>query len=402
VTPIRVSFVIDNLSRAGTESQLLALIRHVDRSAVEPTLVLLDGENEASRSLEPDCPVLRLGVKKLLGLRTVTAAGRLRRFWKTHRPDVVQVYFLDSAYFAVPVAKYCGVRKIVRVRNNLGYWLTRKHRILNRLLAPWVDVTLTNSDAGREALEWEGIRADRIAVIENGVDMSPSPLGGEGLGVRGGTRGNHNSSQTLVVGCVANLRPVKNIDGLIRTAKLVAARFSSVRFEVAGDGPQRAELESLVQSLGLVDRFRFLGSVADVPAFLRSVTVAVLPSHSEGMSNALLEYMATGKAVVATDVGANRAVLGETGVLVSPRNVEVLAAGITELLADPDRTERLGKAAFERVAERYGRAAVCRRFEAFYHELIAAKTDRTVQSARIGVPFLMVGGKNPASPSKTG
>jgi L-malate glycosyltransferase len=358
--PVRVSFVIDNLSRAGTESQLLALIRCLDRDAVEPSLILLDGENDVSRSLEPDCPVLRLGVRKLVGFRAAEAAVRLRRFWKSHRPDIAQIYFLDSAYFTVPVAKFCGIPRIVRVRNNLGYWLTRKHRLLNRLLRPWVDVTLTNSEAGRDRLIAEGLRPGRITVIENGVDLA------DGGGKTGG-------ATETVVGCVANLRPVKNIPGLLRAAKIVLDRFPNVRFEVAGDGEQRAELESLKEALGLGERFLFRGAVADVPAFLRTISIAVLPSFSEGMSNAILEYMAAEKAVVATEVGANRIVLGDTGVLVQPDNECALAAAISDLIADPARTRALGEAARNRVEQRYGRRAMCRRFEAFYRTSMPLK-----------------------------
>src|SRR5579885_1419512 len=170
--PVRVCFFIDRLSRAGTETQLLALIRELDRTRVEPSLVLLDGEDDLSRSLEPaDCPVLRLGVKRLLGPGAVRAAGRLAGFWRRQRVEVLQVYFLDSAYFGVPLARWCGVPKVVRVRNNLGYWLTRKHRVLNRLTARFVDATVTNTEAGKQALVAEGEPAERVAVLENGVDL---------------------------------------------------------------------------------------------------------------------------------------------------------------------------------------------------------------------------------------
>src|SRR5438552_2080361 len=87
--PVRVCFMVDRLSRAGTESQLLALIKNLDRGRVDPTLVLLDGEDDLSRVLEPtDCPVVRLGVRKLLGLTAAKAARRLRSFWRETRPDV--------------------------------------------------------------------------------------------------------------------------------------------------------------------------------------------------------------------------------------------------------------------------------------------------------------------------
>src|SRR6476469_10005848 len=104
--PVRVCFMIDRLSRAGTESQLLALIRELDRSTVQPSLVLLDGEDDLSRALEPaDCPTIRLGVRRLFSVGAAKAARQLRAFWREHRPEVLQVYFLDAACFGAPVAK---------------------------------------------------------------------------------------------------------------------------------------------------------------------------------------------------------------------------------------------------------------------------------------------------------
>ncbi len=361
--PLRVAFMIDRLSRAGTETQLLALIRDLDRERVRPSLVLLDGTDELSRSLEPaECPVLRLGVTRLIGLRAARAARRLAAFWREQRPDVLQVYFMDSAYFGVPVARWCGVPKVARVRNNLGYWLTRKHRLLGRLLRPMVDVTLTNTDAGKAQLvAAEGLPADRVAVLGNGVDLDRFAGFAQPFTAAGGVR----------VGCVANLRPVKNVDGLLRAARRVCDRFPHVLFEVAGDGEQRAELEQLRDELDLGERFQFRGSVADVPAFLRTLDVAVLPSHSEGMSNALLEYMAAGRAIVATDAGANAQLVrdGQHGLIVPPGDVVALADAIERLLGDPAGAVRLAAGARRRAEGEFSRAAMVRRFEAFYHTL---------------------------------
>ncbi|MDB5307640.1 MAG: pimB [Gemmataceae bacterium] len=362
--PVRVCFMIDRLTRAGTESQLLALVRELDRRRIEPTLVLLDGEDDISRALEPaDCPVLRLGVRKLLSRAGARAAGRLRSFWRETRPDVLQVYFIDSAYLGVPVATLCGVPKVLRVRNNLGYWVTERHRLFDRVLRPLVNATLTNTAAGRQALvERDGLSPDRVVVLENGVDtvrfnrfMLPD-----------------TSKRRVRVGCVANLRPVKNIDGLMRAARAALDRFPQLVFEVAGDGEQREELERLRTDLGLGDRFVLRGSVADVAGFLRRVDIAVLPSHSEGMSNALLEYMSAGRAVVATDVGANATLVqhGKSGLIVPPGDGAALVEAIGQLLAHPVRAAGYGAAARTRVEKEYSRDAMTRRFETFYQDLV--------------------------------
>lgn len=363
VAPVRVSFMIDRLSRAGTETQLLALIRELDRSRVEPSLVLLDGQDDLSRALEPtNCPVLRLGVRRLLSLTAARAARRLRAFWHDVRPDVLQVYFLDAAYFGAPLAKLCGVKKVVRVRNNLGYWMTARHRVLDRLIRPFVDTTLTNTTAGkRELVERGGYRSERVVVLENGVDT---------------VRFNRflfpdTSKPRVRVGCVANLRAVKNIDGLMRAAKVAMDRFPQLHFEVAGDGEQREELERLHTELGLGDRFKLRGSVTDVAAFLRTVDIAVLPSHSEGMSNALLEYMAAGRAVIATNVGANAELVrhGKDGLIVPPGDETALVDALGQMLANPLRAAGFGASARKRAEAEFSRDAMTRRFEAFYAEI---------------------------------
>ncbi len=364
--PVRVCFMIDRLSRAGTETQLLALLRTLDPQKIQSSLVLLDGEDDLSRALEPDnCPVVRLGVRSLMSFGAANAARRLRTFWREQRPDILQLYFLDASYFGAPLAKLSHIPKVVRVRNNLGYWLTGKHRVLGRVLRPFVNVTLTNTPAGKQALiDHEGYSPDRVEVLENGVDlerfkrfMLPD-----------------TSRKRVRVGCVANLRPVKNIDGLMRAAKMALDRFPQLVFEVAGDGEQREELERLHIALGLGDRFRLRGSVADVAGFLRTVDIAVLPSHSEGMSNALLEYMAAGRAVIATDVGANPEVVrhSKDGLIIPPGNESSLVEAIGQLLGNPLRAAGFGASARKRVEAEYSRDAMCRRFEEFYRGLVAA------------------------------
>jgi glycosyltransferase involved in cell wall biosynthesis len=358
--PVRVCFLIDNLSRAGTEMQMLALLRSLDRTAVEPSLALLDGENELSRSLEPvHCPVLRLGVKSLISRRGFAVGRRFAHYLREQRVEILQTHFLDSTYFGALTARWAGVRKVVRVRNNLGYWLTRKHRLLHRLYGPWIDLTLTNSAEGKAALEAEGVPATKIAVIENGVDIerfaaAPPRFAGE-----------------VRVGAIANLRPVKRLDLLIRSAAELLPRYPHLRFEVAGDGPQRLELEHLIADLGIAGRFRLLGAVADVPAFLASLDVAVLCSSSEGMSNAVLEYMAAGRPIVATRVGANAQLLrdGEDGLLIEAENSAELTNGIERLVSDSEVARRLGASARQRACESFSRDAMRRRFEHFYRSL---------------------------------
>jgi glycosyltransferase involved in cell wall biosynthesis len=360
--PVRVNYFIDGLSRAGTETQLLALIHSLDRKVVEPSLTLLNGNSDESRALEPtDCPVLRLGVTSLKRPNELArASATLLRFWRRQAVDVVQTYFLDSTYFGVPLARLAGVKRVIRVRNNVGHWLTPKHRGLGRLIGRLADVTLTNSEPGRQSLRLaERGNRNKLVVLENGVDLDrftdvPPPVRRDGI---------------VTVGAVGNLRPVKGMDVLVRAA----ARLPGVRFLVAGEGDQRGELQSMIDSLGMTQRFTLLGQVTDMPALFADIDVAVLPSRAEGMSNALLEFMAAGRPVVATRVGANAQVLeaGKHGLLVPPGDDDSLANAISQLVRDERLAMRLAASARGHVEEHYGRKAMRLRFEQFYQRLCA-------------------------------
>jgi glycosyltransferase involved in cell wall biosynthesis len=358
--------MIDQLTRAGTETQLVALIRHLDRTRVRPYLCLLKGDDPHSRALEPaDCPVIRLGVHSLHHPTTLVKAFRLARFLKAHRIDVLQVYFPDSSYLGVPVARLAGVPRVVRTRNNLGYWITPLHRWLGRFCNQWTDVVVANCEACRRAvIADEGASPRRVLVLENGVDLGRFPAPRPGPVAR---------TASPRVGVVANLRPVKDLGTFVRAAAEVGRRHPAATFHIAGEGDQRPELERLAAELGIGEHLHLPGSVRDIPGFLRGLDVAVLCSRSEGMSNALLEYMAAGRPVVATAVGASAQLIehGVHGLLVPPGDAGRLAAAIRRLLEDPALAARLGAAARRRVQERYSREAMVRRFEDFFHGLVA-------------------------------
>jgi glycosyltransferase involved in cell wall biosynthesis len=411
---VRVCFLIDRLTTAGTETQLLALIRRLDRRRVRPYLCLLRGESDESRALEPtDCPVLRLGAASLRHPGTFVRAWRFARFLRRERIDVVQTYFPDSTYFGVPAAWLAGVPRIARTRNNLGYWMTPWHRRMGRLCNWFTDVLVANCEAARRAvIVDEGLPAARVIVLENGVDLARFPLGvrstnsplprmwgggaeGEGRAPREGPvtspqplspehgREEHcvqtvgdlrNQTATRRVGVVANLRPVKGLDNFVRAASALARVHPEVTFLIAGEGALRPELERLAAERGLGERFVLVGTLADVPGFLAGLDVAALPSRSEGMSNALLEYMAAGKAIVATAVGGNPRLIddGVHGLLVPSEDPGALATAISRLLSDADLATQLGLAARRRVEERYSREAMVRRFELFYWRLMGS------------------------------
>lgn len=341
---VRVCFVIDNLARAGTESQVVLLLRQLDRARFCPYLCLLDGQDETSRELEPDdVPILRLGVRRLLSANAVRQAYRFWRFLRTERIDIVQTYFTDSMCFAAPVARAAGVRAVFGSRRNIGHWMTRQDRwicrVYNRL---FIDKIVANCEAARQsAIEQERVKPQDVFVVPNSIDLD---------------RFRHiapwqpkAAAEPCKVGMVGNLREVKGVDLFIRAAGVVLEENPDIQFVIAGGG-NPAPYQALIDELGIANQVRLLGETSDVPAFLATLDVAVLPSRAEGFSNALLEYMAAGRPVVATDVGGNAATLGPMAreCCVPPGDHSLIADGISRLLDDESRAAKLAQTARSR------------------------------------------------------
>ncbi|NQT14976.1 MAG: glycosyltransferase, partial [Planctomycetes bacterium] len=263
--PVRVCFMIDNLSGSttravvgGTETQLLSLIEGVDRTKIRPHLCLLDGTNEASRSLEPEgCPVLRLGLRSLARPRLAASAWRFVRFLRRERIDVLQVSFPDSTCFAVPLARLAGVRCIMQTRRNLGHSRpSRLRRGLGGFLNRWIDGTVANCEACREAvIDQEGVRPESVVVLPNGIDLKRFagivPVG------------SHSGGRAPIVGMVANLRPVKGPEVFVEAARVLAKSHGDVVFQIAGGGDE-ALFARLIETAGLGGRVELKGCVDDV------------------------------------------------------------------------------------------------------------------------------------------
>ncbi len=177
---------------------------------------------------------------------------------------------------------------------------------------------------------------------------------------------------------MGNIRRVKGHDVFVRAAAIVAGKFPRARFSIAGEVLEPefyAELQNLAQQLGIASQLSFAGGVSDLPAFLGDASMFVLPSRSEGFSNAIIEAMAASLPVVATDVGGNaEAVLeGVTGRIVPPEDVDALVSAVLETLENPEEARAMAEAGRQRVQERFTTEAMMRQLTATYQSLLAKK-----------------------------
>jgi glycosyltransferase involved in cell wall biosynthesis len=257
--------------------------------------------------------------------------------------DIVQTFFHDSTLFGVTAARLAGVKRTVSCRRDLGFWHESGTRRMLHLVNRITHRILVNSPAVKDAVvTLEGVVPDKVDVIPNGIDThlvdvtAPAPLHREFPAIRPGDR---------VVGMVANLnREVKRVDVLVRAACEVRKRLPKARFLVIGGGRLEGGLRCLTGELGLEDAFTLAGARDSALAYIKAFDIGVLTSDSEGFPNVILEYMAAGVPVVATDVGGNREVVRDSslGVLVPPGDHAALASSIVGLLEDDARRAETG------------------------------------------------------------
>ncbi len=331
---VGVCYCIDRMAPGGTEGQLRALIKGIDRRRFEPLLCTLRPSTIDLSDL--DCDVLEVPFTSFRSISTLTCLRRLVSTLRGRRIAIVQTFFQDATVLGTMAAVLSSVPLRIASFRDLGFWREPNKVRQMRAIYPFVHGFIANSQAvARAAEQLDGLSPDRIEVIYNGVEMHP-------LSLRAAREG------PVVVGLVATLnRPVKRVDLFIRAAAVLASRVGGVRFEIVGDGPLRGELESLAASMGIASAVRFRGSVTDVPRVVDTFDIGVLSSDSEGLANSILEYMAAGVPSVARRVGGNVEVVrhGETGLLVDGDTPEDLASGIERLLVNPSLRSKMGQQA---------------------------------------------------------
>lgn len=366
---MRIAYIVDFLRtlQAGTEGQLAHLLRafsgkgwKVDLLAIQPSPFLLSG---AAQEL-PGVDITVLGGSSDL-VASLPAFCQLYRRLRSSRPDLVHTFFPASNSVGVLAARLAGVRTVISSRRDMGYGLTGKDVALLRLADKFVSVVLCNAAAIRDmTIARELIPPGKIRVIYNG------------LGPSDGDSGPGKEQHPPVVGIVANLnRTVKRVDVFIDAAALVKGERPETRFQVIGDGPLRRDLESQASRLGIKDAVDFLGRRSDVQQLLPGLTVGVLSSDSEGLSNSLIEYMRSGLPVVATNVGGNSEIVeeGRSGLLVPAGDAKALALAILRLLRDSATAAAMGAAARERATSLFSLEGMLGSTESLYRELCRAR-----------------------------
>jgi glycosyltransferase involved in cell wall biosynthesis len=369
---LRVMQIIDNLDIGGAQEVVRTLVVYLAESDCSPVVCTLKDGDLRQEIEKAGIPVVILParchsvlafpwfVKEMLILRKA-----LGEAITTHRSEILQTHLLRSLDFLVLSLRWkTGVRKVFWTIHNYNFTLRREHlgrykwllgpkrlayRLLYRLGAYWVDGFIAVSDEVRTSiLENIGPVGSKITVIANGVDVPRYQQPVNKRAIRDQLGLAHNVRLLIMVGA---FKEQKGHRYLVQSASQLLPNFPELHILLVGDGELRDRLELQVEALGLSERIHFLGNRSDVPELLAASDYFVLPSLWEGLPMALIEAMACGLPIVATEVSGSKQVVvsGETGLLVPPGDALQLTEALTRLLSDPVQAREMGAAARRRV-----------------------------------------------------
>ncbi len=326
----------------GGERVVLRLARLLHGAGYRVSIVTFQAYCDPDLLESLPCPIYLLPLDNVFSMAALRAAWQLGRFLRREKVGIVMTFFESSNLFGGIATKALSRARLIWNRRDMGILREPKHRLAYRLL-PWLPdyVIAVSEEVRRHAMEVDRIPKDRVGVVYNGLDRMLQAVAEKVW------------PTAPVILTVGNIRPVKGHDVLVEAAGLLLRDYPAARIQIAGevlDTAFHAKLQQRVADLAITDRLQFLGNVADPRALLSQASVFVLPSRSEGFSNAIVEAMMAGLPVVATTVGGNAEAVvdAETGLLVPPDRPEALAAALRQLLDDPEQMRQMGEAGRER------------------------------------------------------
>jgi glycosyltransferase involved in cell wall biosynthesis len=377
--------VIARLNIGGPAIHATLLTTRLDRTRFSTTLVTgLEAADEGNyltlHGRQADLviiPGLGREIRPLHDLRTVWALVQLIR---RLRPDIVHTHTAKAGAVGRLAAVLCRVPVVVHTYHGhvlRGYfppWKTAVYRAVERTLARSSDRLLTVTNRVRDELLALGVgRPEQYTTVPLGFELGPL-LTAESR--RGELRAELAVGAAPLVGIVARLVPIKAHEVFLAAAARIRAEVPEVRFLIVGDGERRAAIERRVDELGLRPAVIFLGWRADLDRLYADLDVVVLTSRNEGSPVALIEAMAAGVPVVATDVGGVADVVqdGTSGLLAPMDDDARIGAGVVTLLRDRALAARMGAAGRTRVATAYDAGRLVTDVEVLYTRLLDAQT----------------------------
>lgn len=365
---LKVLQLIPTLDRSGAEKQMALLAAGLPRDRFRVEVAALTRLGPLQEDLrDAGVPVVNLGKRFKLD---PIAFGKLCGFLRRGKFDILQTWIFAANSYGRAAARLAGIPVVVTAEMAVDLWKGKGALALDRRLARWTDKVVGNSHAVVDFYRGAGIPEAKLEMIYSGIS-EPGAVADpaetrKALGVAPGTP---------VVLYAGRLAPQKGLINLVNALDVLLHVRPDLVAWIAGDGPQRLELEDLVRRYRIEHAVRFLGHREDVPALMAACDVFVLPSLYEGLPNVVLEAQQAGKPVVATVApGTTEAIRDEeTGLLVPLNDQVALARAIRRVIDDRELGRRLGEMGKAAVASDFRVADMIDRFASLYERLAAEK-----------------------------
>jgi glycosyltransferase involved in cell wall biosynthesis len=369
-----VLLVLDQFPKTlgGGERIALKIAAMLPQYGYRASILTFSAHPDSAGLKAPPCPVYLLPLQRTYDLKAFRAALDLKQFLRQQKIQIVQTFFESSDIWAGFVTKSMSKAKLVWSRRDMGILRSSKHRIAYRVMSGVPDAVFAVSEqVRRHCIEIDRIDPTRVQTIYNGLDLADW-----------GTVSRPAKAQgKAIVTTVGNIRRVKGHDVFIKAAATIVQHLPDISFSIAGDVLEPdyfQELKALVRDLNLSNCFRFVGGVTNLHEHLSSSDIFVLPSRSEGFSNAIVEAMAASLPVVATDVGGNAEAVkdGVSGFIVPSDDPAAMAAAIIRLISDPLQAQAMGEAGKNLVIGKFTTKAMMDRIAVSYQNLLASSHSR--------------------------
>ncbi len=363
--PIRVVQFIDSLRSGGKERQLVELLKGLARTeGIECELIVMSETTHYTDLYQLDIPVHRL---VRTSQRDPVVFWKLYRLLKEIRPDLLHSWGAMCTVYALPAVKVLGIKLVNGFLRNAPPKLGVRDRQWRRSKCtfPLSDAVVANSQAGLRAYNAPEYKS---YCMYNGFDFSRIT----GLEVPGKVRNQYRITTPLVVGMVATFSDNKDFFTFISAAQRILKTRRDVTFLAVGDGPNRRQCREQVKEKNR-PFILFPGIIKEVEALVQIFDIGVLCSpRGEGISNTIMEYMALGKPVVATDCGGNRELVveGKTGYLLQNRDVKKLSETLLYFLDHPEMAKQFGQAGSRRLRKYFNIEQLTEQHCILYRQLV--------------------------------
>jgi len=372
---MKIIYILPTLDVGGTETQTLELCEKLKDFGYSTTICCLYRLGEMAEKLKKSkTDFLCLNAKHPFDIKIFPA---LCKAIKNGGYGIVHSFLFDANVWGPAAARRAGAKIIISGRRNYDDWMKLPHFLMQKASNRFTDfITVNSRSIKRFVADKENFPEERIKVIYNGLnisnfDMRFNSAVPEKVKEKFGIPGN-----AKVIAAIANLKPSKGLFYLLEAAKNVIDNIDKeIRFLIVGQGPLKDSLVRYAEKLGISEKIIFPGLQKNIPEILSCVDVAVNSSIREGMANAVLEAMAAGKPVVATDVGGNAEMISHkiSGCIVPGKDFRSISTAILDFLKNPETAAKMGKAAREKIEKEFSSTKMAENYHRFYANLPVAE-----------------------------